>query len=70
MRSAIITLLSLIATAFAASTGDYLGQCNDLNVETCYGDGGFTICSNRGLVYQACAVGLICTQEGSAVNCL
>lgn len=71
MRAAVITLFSLIGFAFAAQTGDNLGQCttDELNEEACYDDYGFEQCGPNGWVYQECPVGTYCYTEGSGVSC-
>jgi hypothetical protein len=71
MRSTVIALFSFIGFAFAAQTGDILGQCtNDqLNEEICYDDNGFEQCGDNGWVYQECPIGTNCYSEGSGVSC-
>jgi hypothetical protein len=70
MRSAIL-LLSLLGVAFAAQTGDQLGQCSNdqLNDEQCYDAYGFEQCGENGWVYQECPVGTECYNEDSGVQC-
>ena len=71
MRSAVITLFSLVGFAFTAQTGDNLGSCayNQLNEEHCYDEYGFEQCGPNGCVYQECPVGTFCYSQGTGVSC-
>lgn len=71
MRPVVITLLSLFGLSFARQTGDYLGSCDEsqLNVEQCYDADGFEQCGPQGWVYQECPVGTNCYTRGEGVIC-